>query len=255
MLALRRPGQGFAGLARLDDGRLIAAMRSPLPNPDAASTAGSPLVRLVLFDALSGTTTTLAYELGGPGRSIGDLAQASGPRVLVLEHDAQGGGWVYAVDLSRGTLVQPHYGGRTMEQLGAAAAASPDTLGASGLQPVPKRLVLDLVASGWDPALGPAEGLVALSSRTLTVVNDNGYGLQQAADDGSFAVSGPSTVLYTFRLPVPIWYDGTARLPLRERDLDVREGNVREGDAADDGRGGESALPEAAAGGGEGGGS
>ena len=219
VLTHRRPGEGFAGLARLDDGRLIAAMRAPLPNPDAASTAGSRLVRLVIFDALSGASTTLAYELGGAGHTIGDLARAQGSRVLVLEHDPAGKSRVYAIDLSEATVVQPAYGDRTLEQL-----AGQEEFDRYGLKPVPKELVLDLAKSGWDPKLGPPEGIVALNPRTLVAVNDNGYGIQDTGADGSYAVSGQPTVFYTFRMPASLWFEGTARIPLRERDLEVWDG-------------------------------
>ena len=226
VLTHRKPGQGFAGLARLDDGRLIAAMRAPLPIPDAASTAHSRYVRLVVFDAISGSSTTLAYELGGPGHTIGDLARAQGSRVLVLEHDPEGKSWVYAVDLSGGTLVLPSYSGSTMEQL-----AGPEAAETVGLVPVPKTLVLDLAKSGWDPALGPPEGIVALTPRLLVAVNDNGYGLRAEREDGSYTVAQQPTVFYSFRMSSSLWYEGTARLPLRERDLEVREGASPAGEA------------------------
>ena len=201
-LGLRRPNQGFEGLTRLDDGRYVASMQSPLPNPDAASTSESRLVRLLLFEPETGISNTLAYQLDRPGHVVSDLAQGRGSQILVLEHNGRGQGWIYAADLSRGTIVTPSYNGRTMEQL-----VEDDEIEESTLRPVPKRLVLDLKASGWSSRIGDPEGLVTLGARTLVVVNDNDYGLDDAAQDGSYRMTNRPTTFYTFRLPVPLWND------------------------------------------------
>ena len=239
VLGMRAPNLGFEGLARLDDGRLIAAMQAPLPNPDAASTAGSQLVRFVVFDPATGLSNTLAYQLDRPGHFVSDIAAARGPQILVLEHDGRGRGWVYAADLARGTLVQPDYDGRTLEQLG-----DDEDIESTGLKPVPKRMVLDLRKSGWDPAAGKPEGLAALGARTLVLISDNDYELDDDAADGTYAFTPRPTTLYTFRLPVPLWDDEdeeAVRLPLLDGDIEEdaaaedepETAPVEEGDAPD----------------------
>ena len=230
LLGMRTPNLGFEGLTRLDDGRLIAALQGPLPNPDAASTADSRLVRFVVFDPATGLSNTLAYQLDRPSHYVSDISATRGSQILVLEHDGRGRGWVYAADLARGTLVQPAYDGRTLEQLGDERDVE-----ASGFKPVPKRMVLDLRKSGWDPKAGKPEGLATIGARTLVLVNDNDYELDDDAEDGTYALVRRPTTLYTFRLPVPLWDDEdeeAVRLPLL--DGDVEEEAPGDGDAAEE---------------------
>jgi hypothetical protein len=69
---------------------------------------------------------------------------------------------------------------------------------------VPKRLVLDLVAAGWPPAHEKPEGLAVLSPTRLAVLNDNDYGLNDDAGDGTFRLTGVPTALFVFTLDAPL---------------------------------------------------
>ena len=185
----RQANRGFEGVGVWPSGRIVAALQSPLV---VAGGEGTRLARLVILDPDSGDAWTVAYEMDGPLRKIGDLAALDDGRLLVIEHgplDLAGpwSGQVYLLDTRRADRLD-----RQLPEAGDAVRLAE------------KSLVLDLGASGWPTGLEKPEGLAVLDGRTLLVVNDNDYGLDSPLGDGQFVATGQQTVLVRFRLAEPL---------------------------------------------------
>lgn len=201
VLAARRPNRGMEGLARVPGTRTLAGlMQSPLDNPKSAGRA-SRATRLVLFDTDTAESRQLVYLLDAPETRITELAALSATRFLALEIDARIPGdprapsrcvRLYEIDLDGATDVGDPadapagrlFDGRTLEAL------SPDEMSASGVVPVRKRLLLDLL----DPAVAypydKPEGLAVLGPRLVGVVNDDDFGIDA---DGRGGVTAKRT--------------------------------------------------------------
>ena len=185
----REANRGFEGVGVWPSGRVVAALQSPLQVPGGE---GTRVARLVVVDPGTGDAWTVAYEMDGPLRKIGDLATLGDGRLLVIEHGPLelAGPWsgqVYLLDL--------HQADRLDRQ-------SPESGDAVRL--AEKSLVLDLGAAGWPAGLEKPEGLAVLDDRTLAVINDNDYGLDSPLGDGQFVATGQQTVLVRFRLAAPL---------------------------------------------------
>ena len=185
----RQANRGFEGVGVWPSGRVVAALQSPLILPGGE---GTSIARLVMLDSDSGDAWTVAYEMDGPLRKIGDLAALDDGRLLVIEHgplDLAGpwSGQVYLLDTRRADRLDRQ---------------SPESGDAVRL--VEKSLVLDLASAGWPAGLEKPEGLAVLDDRTLAIVNDNDYGLDSPLGDGQFVATGQRTVLVRFRLAEPL---------------------------------------------------
>ncbi len=186
----REANRGFEGVDVWPSGRVVAALQSPLLIGDG----GTRVARLVVLDPASGEAWTVAYELDGPLRKVGDVATLDEGRLLVIEHGplALGGPWsgqVYLLDT------------RDADRVPDDATPEADL---AGTRLATKALVLDLAAAGWPGGLEKPEGLAVLDARTLAVVNDNDYGLASPLGDGVFEATGQRTVLVRFRLAEPL---------------------------------------------------
>lgn len=118
---------------------------------------------------------------------------------LLVEH-AERNGWnvknIYKIDITNATpLDTEDYGGLTLEQVGTAA-----NLSTYGVQVVKKETVLDLLEAGWDRSHDKPEGLTILNDSTIAVVNDNDFGIDSPAGDGTVVFTGKTTRLYIFGL-------------------------------------------------------
>lgn len=208
----RRPNRGFEGVAYTPNGKVYAFIQSPADNPNTAAGNMGRIVRLVEIDPQTDAVRQFAYELN-PQRGqirtrdwkIGDLVAVNNTEFLLLEH-AERNGWnekfVYKIDLANATpLTTEDYNGQTLEQVGTAA-----NLAAFGVQVIQKELVLDLLEAGWDRTHDKPEGLTILNDSTIAVVNDNDFGIDSPAGDGSIVVTGKTTRLYIFGLPGKLGY-------------------------------------------------
>lgn len=185
----REANRGFEGIGVWPSGRVVAALQSPLLLGD-----DSRIARLVVLEPETGDSWTLAYELDGPLRKIGDVAALDEGRLLVIEHGPLelGGAWsgqVYLLDTRRADRVPDD----------AVPEADP-----SSVRLAAKSMILDLSSSGWPVGLEKPEGLAVLDDRTLAIVNDNDYGLDSPLGDGAFVATGQGTVLVRFQLVAPL---------------------------------------------------
>ncbi len=196
VIAGRQPNLGFEGVAVV--GRfVVASLQGPLQG-DGADPA-TPFVRLLRLDPASGDAVTFAYPMDGPARKLGDLAALPDGRLLVIEHGPSASGvWsggIYAVELD--TPLAPE---ARPERFTSARDARE-----AGFPILRKRLVLDLVASGWPPEAIKPEGLALLGDGRLAVLSDNDYGVDAPALDGLAVATGVPSVLVVFAAPKGGW--------------------------------------------------
>jgi hypothetical protein len=155
-----RRSQGFEGMARSPDGRLLFPL---LEGTVAGDTPGS--LRMYEFDVAAGayTGTRFTYRLEAPNFAIGDIIAVDANRFLVLERDNQFGD---AAVVKRVYLA--------------------DRRDADGDGALDKTLLVDLLAIANPRHLGGfgdvfrfpfanIETLVLLSGRTVGVLNDNNF--------------------------------------------------------------------------------
>ncbi len=188
--AARRLNRGFEALALSPDERLLTLVfQSPLAHPDRTAHETSRHVRIWQIDAATGALAgEYLYPLDPPSAFRRDLAlgpvaaadikvsEAVMPadnRLLLLERVSASTKF-YAVDLPPDRAVPRIYADPerrpTIEQMDAEA------LGAAGIVPLSKRLVLD---TDLAPEIcGDLEGAILLSPRELVLVNDNDFGVE-----------------------------------------------------------------------------
>lgn len=208
----RRANRGFEGVAVAPNGRVYTILQSPADNPTTATGNSSRLIRLVEINPANDVIRQFAYELPpttGQIRTrdwkIGDLVAVNNDEFLVLEH-AERNGWnvknVVKINIANATpLSTEDYGGQTLEQVGTSAG-----LAAFGVVTVAKQQVLDLLEAGWDLTHDKPEGLTIINDTTIAVVNDNDFGINSPAGDGSIVFTGKTTRLYIFGLPQALGY-------------------------------------------------
>ena len=189
----RRPNRGIEGLAVTPDQRqLVGVFETPLDNPKAAGRA-SRITRIFTFDPATGHTRQFAYVLEKVGVTHNGLAAISSNQFLILERDDKFPGdsadpstfkRVYRIDLAQATDVSDSangpggrlFNGKTLEEL------TPEELAASGIVPVSKTLVVDLLDPGLAYPHNKPEGLALIDRFTIAVSNDDDFGI---TDDGS----------------------------------------------------------------------
>ncbi|MCB0678645.1 MAG: choice-of-anchor I family protein [Saprospiraceae bacterium] len=203
----RRPNRGFEGVAVTPNGKVYAILQDPANNPDATTSFNSRLTRMVEIDPATDEVKTYVYEMNddfGQIRKrdwkVGDLVAVNDHEFLLLEH-AERNGWnvknIYKIDISDATPIDTFaFGGQTLEQLGDAA-----TLSTFEAQAVEKEFFFDLLEAGWDLTHDKPEGLTIVNDSTIAVVNDNDFGIDSPAGDGSLVFTGKSTRLYVYGLP------------------------------------------------------
>jgi hypothetical protein len=199
--ATRRENRGFESLAASPDGRrLWALLQSPLDAAGRAAGKRTGTVRLLAFDIAAGASVAEhVYRLGDPAEpdylprgappddgKLCAVAALDAATLLVLEQDDGGLARLYAADLAGATdtLAREPADDAVLERIGDLAAAK--------IAPVRKTLVADLTAlrarmrDEVDGAAGAGgalklEGLAVLDERHVALVNDDDFGVPQAA--------------------------------------------------------------------------
>lgn len=211
LLLKRKVNRGFEGLALLPDGDLVAAVQSPLSNPDTAAGESSRTARLLRFSPAKGAVTAeYAYRFDpvgtvDPGETdtselkISSVVAVGRNRLLVEERtDKAARLQRVELDARRNIL-----GSRWDDP-----ATSPSLEQSGGRAPVlPKRLVVDLHAVKGLPE--KIEGIAVSGRRTLTLINDNDFGMTDGPDafddQGRLVDSGVPTKVVTVRLRTAAW--------------------------------------------------
>lgn len=208
----RRPNRGFEGVAITPNGKVYAFIQSAADNPNTAAGNSSRLLRLVEIDPETDAVRQFVYEIQpttGQIRTrdwkIGDLVAVNNNEFLLVEH-AERNGWntknIYKINIANATpLTTDDFGGQTLEQVGTAAG-----IAAFGVNVVEKTLVLDLLEAGWDLSHDKPEGVTIIDDNTIAVVNDNDFGIDSPAGDGTIVFTGKTTRLYIYGLSEPLGY-------------------------------------------------
>jgi len=208
----RRPNRGFEGVAITPNGKVYSMIQSPADNPTTAVGNSGRLLRLVEIDPETDAVRQFVYEIQpttGQIRTrdwkVGDLVAVNNDEFLLVEH-AERNGWnvknIYKINIANATpLTTEDFGGQTLEQVGTAAG-----IAAFGVNVVEKTLMLDLLEAGWDRTHDKPEGLTIIDDNTIAVVNDNDFGINSPAGDGSIVFTGKTTRLYVYGLPQPLGY-------------------------------------------------
>lgn len=211
LLQKRATNRGFEGLALLPDGDLVAAVQSPLSNPDTAAGEASRTTRLLRFSPGKGAVTAeYAYRFDPVGEvdpgeddtselKISSVVAVGRDQLLVEERTDK------AARLQRVEL------NRRWDILGSRwddPATDPSLEQSGGRAPVlPKRLVVDLRKVKGVPQ--KIEGIAISGRRTLTLVNDNDFGMTDGPDafddQGRLVDSGVPTKVVTVRLRTAAW--------------------------------------------------
>ena len=217
-LRFRDSNRGMEGLTITPDGRiLVGIMQSALKQPDlTVKNKSVPLLRIVTVDLRTRATHEYAYLLDDPadtGTAVSEITALSATRFLVDERDGnpEPGAYkrLFEIDLTGATDIGPVstvpgttyaadsggllVGGTTLEQLVGVVTAqqAATTLEAAGIQPVGKRLALDLggLVSSLDPSGGffghdKIEGVAVTNGGcTLLVSNDSDFGIDGVTGD------------------------------------------------------------------------
>lgn len=203
----RRSNRGFEDVAVTPSGKFVAILQSPAYNPNGTAGDASQIHRLLEYDMNNGKMKTYAYlhqpktgNLREKDWKIGDLVAINDFEFLVIEHALRNGEdskKIYKIDLRGATpITTDNFGGKTLEQLVDAKG-----LAGFGIVPVQRSLFLNLLANGWDPKLEKPEGLAIVNDSTISVCNDNDFGIISPNVDGQIVATGIPTRLYTYTLP------------------------------------------------------
>lgn len=201
IFAKRRANRGMEGMA-LDAAtdKLHGFLQSPLADGNAAYTVTGKnerverfarFTRWIEFDPASGATTKMyAYPLAGAdyqdGRTgnakLGDMVALGNGKFIVIEQGAAPNGKVFnklmLVEIGNATDINAAEFNSATSDLEKSSMGGIAVNGAdwSKVVPLKKTLLLDLNAIGW--LAEKAEGLTMVDANTLTLVNDNDFGLK-----------------------------------------------------------------------------
>ena len=190
LAARRHVNRGFEAIAPSDDGRLLhLAFQSPLAHPDVDAHAAARHIRLWTLDTATGAVAAeYLYQLDEPDSFRRDAAEGPlqrsdikvsemtcvGPDRLILLERGSATTKLYLVQLDPECALPP-------EHLDAATRPSVEELSAAGtldLPVLPKRL---LFSTDDHPEISrDLEGMALLDARTLLLVNDNDFGIEDA---------------------------------------------------------------------------
>ncbi len=206
----RRNNRGFEDLAIAPNGKIYAAIQSPLYYPTEAVGKATRVHRLLEIDPVTGAQRMFAYlnsGVIGTGSNqirlqdwkLSDMAAINDSTFLIIEATARGTTdikRIYKINVTGATAITSGlYGTTTVEGLADSAG-----LAAQGIVPVQKTLFMDLLASGWPAALDKAEGLAIVNDSTIAICNDNDYGQTCPAADGIPTATGIVSHVITYRL-------------------------------------------------------
>ena len=184
----RRNNRGFEGIAITPNGKIYAAIQSPMYYPSSSVGSTSRVHRIVEIDPITNTTKMFVYlndgAIGASGSNqirpqdwkIGDMSAINDSTFLVLDAAARGTSdfkRMYLININQATVVNSGlYGGTsTLEAL-----ADSTGLATYNIKAVKKTLVMDLLANSWPAALDKAEGLAIINDSTIAIGNDNDFG-------------------------------------------------------------------------------
>ena len=186
----RHVNRGFEALALSPEGKRLHLMfQSPLAHPDEATHAAARHVRLWTLDSDTGVLLAqYLYELDEPASfrrdaakkpldrsdvKVSELACLADNRLLVLERGSETTK-LYVIELSEACLLPA-------EHADLATRPTIEELSASGdlrLPVLAKRLVLN--TDHHPEVSADLEGMAVLDDRTLLLVNDNDFGIEDA---------------------------------------------------------------------------
>jgi hypothetical protein len=190
LAAHRQVNRGFEALALSPDGeRLHLMFQSPLAHPDEATHAAARHVRLWTLDSRNGVLLAqYLYALDEPASflrdarngplqrsdiKVSELACIGDGRLLVLERGSETTK-LYAIALGESAQIPSEHSDEatrpTIEELSAADALD--------LPVLAKRLVLN--TDDHPQVSADLEGMALLDERTLLLVNDNDFGIEDA---------------------------------------------------------------------------
>ncbi|MES2559863.1 MAG: choice-of-anchor I family protein [Bacteroidota bacterium] len=207
----RKNNRGFEGISIAPNGKIYAMIQSGILYPTAAVGDNSRVHRILEIDPATGTQRMIAYLndgiIGAAGANqirmsdwkIGDMAAINDSTFLVLEAAARGTSDIkrlYEININQATAVHSGlYGSVTLEGLVDSTG-----LANNGIKAVTKKLVIDLLASGWPAVLDKAEGLAIMNDSTIAIGNDNDFGQKSAAANGIATATGNISHVITYRL-------------------------------------------------------
>jgi|GEM_PF-644080 len=222
----RRNNRGFEGIAITPNGKIYAAIQSPMYYPSSSVGTTSRVHRIVEIDPMTNATRMFVYlndgTIGASGSNqirpqdwkIGDMSAINDSTFLVLDAAARGTSdfkRMYLININQATVVNSGlYGGTsTLEALADSAG-----LATYNIKAVKKTLVMDLLANSWPAALDKAEGLAIINDSTIAIGNDNDFGQTCPLANGipiatnnvshviTYSLSGANK-LVNYKKPVP----------------------------------------------------
>jgi hypothetical protein len=193
LAAARRLNRGFEALALSPCQRWLYVMfQSPLAHPDRAAHESSRHVRLWKLDAQTGACVAeYIYPLDKPSSfkrdsAIGDIDRSdikvsealmlADNRLLILER-ASASTKFYAVDLRAEHETPPQFINPAMRP--TIEQMSRSELRTAGVQLLHKQPIFD--TDDFPEICADLEGMILLSPRTLLLVNDNDFGVEDVA--------------------------------------------------------------------------
>ena len=208
----RKNNRGFENIAVSPSGKIYALIQSPLLYPTSAVGSASRVHRILEIDPVTNQQKMYAYLndgiIGAAGANqirlqdwkLGDMAAINDTTFLVLEAAARGTSDIkkmYKISLNGASVVKSglSYSGKSLEGL-------VDSLGfaLSGIVPVKKTLVMDLLANGWPSIYDKAEGLAIINDSTIAICNDNDFGQTCPKADGIPIVTTTTSHIVVFDL-------------------------------------------------------
>ncbi|NGN69342.1 esterase-like activity of phytase family protein [Streptomyces sp. A7024] len=214
ILLKRATNRGFEGLAQLPGGDLVAAVQSPLANPDEESGEASRTTRLIRFSpGREAVTAEYAYRFDpvsvvDPGEEdtselkISSLV-ALGRETLLVQERTDKAARLHKVRLDEGHDI---LGGRWDAGATAPALEQLKDPAADGVPVLGKKLVVDL--GKLDGVPGKIEGVAVTGRSTLALINDNDFGMSDGAEafdaDGRLVDSDTETKVTTVHLGEPL---------------------------------------------------
>ncbi|MES2779633.1 MAG: choice-of-anchor I family protein [Bacteroidota bacterium] len=207
----RKNNRGFEGISIAPNGKIYSMIQSPLLYPTQTIGDNTRVHRIIEIDPATGNQRMLVYlndgVIGAAGANqirlsdwkIGDMAAVNDSTFLVLEAALRGTTDIkrlYQININQATAVHSGlYGGLTVEGLVDSTG-----LANNGIKAVTKKLVIDLLASGWPAVLDKAEGLAIINDSTVAIGNDNDFGQKSAAANGIATATGNLSHVMTYRL-------------------------------------------------------
>ncbi|BDD03623.1 choice-of-anchor I family protein [Aureibacter tunicatorum] len=221
----RRANRGFEGVAVTPNGKIYSIIQSPMYNPSSEAVVESRIHRILEMDPATGESAYYVYlheapvaDIRNKDWKIGDLVAVNNTEFLVLEHaqrKATNFKNVFKIDISKAKKVEEDrmFDGKYLEELLDAEGLKP-----YGIEPVAKKLMFELMGTGWDASFDKPEGITIIDANTIAICNDNDYGIDAPEDDGVIIETGKKTALYVYDLPADMTLNFTPVIPKKDKD-------------------------------------